>query len=579
MGKPRRPDFRESRAQAQSRTRLLLLGLAMVILLLLVLFNLAVWGVISLASPYFPAPGLAHLRDWMLPWGLLLSGALLATIAWGSYQRSREISRGGQWLAAQAGARPVNPDSMDLQERRLINVTEEMAIAAGCRVPPLYLLEQEAGINAMVLGHGGNREALVVTAGALRALPRDALQGLVAHEISHIVSQDARLNMQLLGLLGGLHYLYSLGRQYLGTTPSRAQGWWIFQSRSRQRSQPVIGALLCACGWLGTNLARLLSAAVCRQREWHADAEASRYTRQPRALGEALARIRTHEAGSHLQSALAHELNPLCIAEAVNSTNWLATHPPLLARMQRLGVHKHWKPPPLPPADPPADTLHARLTAAHAIDTLCPVSAAAKLRTLFAATASGTTLILDSEPAHTRFALLELLLLRAERLPAVSRRQLLDDLNRMLPEKASLPAFCYQSLVCHHLQDESNSTSASIKGFDRVRASLSLCLSLFCRLGAGGQAQTLFAQLEKDWFPLEQLTFQPRVNAQALSRAFAQLRGLSSWLKEPVMEAFTAAIEHDGRISVEEYELLRIAGLQLGMPVAMQADVVLESPI
>ena len=253
--------------------------------------------------------------------------ATLALIAGGSMVQSMRLAGGGAALARMMGARPVSRASTELAERRLLNVVEEMAIASGIAVPQVFVMEEQQAINAFAAGYSPSQAAVVVTRGTLDALNRDELQGVIGHEFSHILNGDMRLNLRLMGILGGILLLTTLGRM-LARSSSR--------SNSKGSSFVVLGIALIAIGYIGVFFGRLIQASVSRQREFLADASSVQFTRNPDCIGGALAKI--GQGGSRIEHPLAAEASHFFFGEAIASGfgRLMATHPPVRERLERI---------------------------------------------------------------------------------------------------------------------------------------------------------------------------------------------------------------------------------------------------
>jgi len=154
---------------------------------------------------------------------LFLSVAIgtLAVIGVGSAFKTMELAQGGSAVSSMMGGRLVNPNTTDLDERKLLNVVEEMALASGVPVPQVYVMDNEQGINAFAAGHTTSDATVTVTRGCMKLLTRDELQGVIAHEFSHILNGDMRLNLRLLGIIFGILCLAVIGRILLYTRSSR----------------------------------------------------------------------------------------------------------------------------------------------------------------------------------------------------------------------------------------------------------------------------------------------------------------------------------------------------------------------
>jgi Zn-dependent protease with chaperone function len=320
-------DFFAAEEAAKRRT-----GLLVVYFALAVLGTAAViWAGLSMVlftqapSPFHEAPMGLH------PFGPDLALAVTALVAvitgGGAAYHAVQLSDGGPAVARMLGGVPVDRGTKEPGERRFVNVAEEMAIAAGLPVPSLWVLPGEDGINAFAAGLTPDRAVVAVTRGALDRLTRDELQGVVAHEYSHVLNGDARLNVRLLAIIGGITVLAAIGRILLDS-----------RGRSRDRKGGVgaiiaVGIVLWIAGSVGAFFGRLIRAAVSRQREYLADASAVQFTRNPDGLAGALGKIA--QAGSRVTSALAPEAAHLFFANGLG-TDWLATHPPIKDRIERI---------------------------------------------------------------------------------------------------------------------------------------------------------------------------------------------------------------------------------------------------
>mgnify|MGYP003575515327 CR=1 FL=1 len=292
---------------------------------LIVLFALAVVGIVlAVDAAVLLATG---------SWKAVLSAmvATLAVVGSGSLYRIPPLGGGGAAVAAQMGGTWVPEDTHDPALRRLRNVVEEIAIASGVPVPRLFVLEQESGINAFAAGYSPSDAAVAVTRGALDRLNRDELQGVIAHEFSHVLNGDMRLNIRLMGVLFGIMMISLIGQRILlyGRGGGRS---------SRNVSVVLIAALVAVVvGGIGTFFGRMIKAGVSRQREYLADASAVQFTRQTAGLAGALKKIGGLPAGAQLnERADAEEVSHMLFGQGVALSGWFATHPPLIDRIRRL---------------------------------------------------------------------------------------------------------------------------------------------------------------------------------------------------------------------------------------------------
>ena len=245
---------------------------------------------------------------------------VLAVIFIGSAYKTNELAGGGGSVATLMGGRLVNSNTTDPDERKLLNVVEEMAIASGVPVPQVYVLNEERAINAFAAGHTPSDAAIGVTRGCIQMLSRDQLQGVIGHEFSHILNGDMRLNLRLIGIIFGLLCIATIGRVLLST-----------RSRSSRDNNalPLIGLALVLLGAIGVFFGRLIQAAVSRQREFLADASSVQFTRNPSGLSGALQKIGRYGFGSRLESEHAPDMCHMFFGNGVAEPFFglLATHP------------------------------------------------------------------------------------------------------------------------------------------------------------------------------------------------------------------------------------------------------------
>ncbi len=331
-------DFFQAQDRARSRTSLLVLYFAAAVIgIVLVLYVVALVAFDRVQAEMSGPEGYATPFAWWDPATFAaVAAGTVAVIGFGSLFKSLALRAGGSAVADSLGGVRIAPNTTDLKERRLVNVVEEMAIASGVRVPAIYVLPDESGINAFAAGWTPDDAAVAVTRGALDTLTRDELQGVIAHEFSHILNGDMRLNIRLIGLLFGILVLTVIGRVILrtggaGTRTSR-------NGKGNAAPMLLIGLALIIVGWIGVIFGRLIQAAVSRQREFLADASAVQFTRNPQGIGGALKKIGGLASGSRVANAHATESSHLFFANALASAAagpW-ATHPPLVERIRAI---------------------------------------------------------------------------------------------------------------------------------------------------------------------------------------------------------------------------------------------------
>lgn len=309
-------DFFAHQEQARRQTRRMLVMFGLAVALLVAATNVVV--LIGFGVPpdrYAAVIGVTSL-------------VALTVIGVASLYRISSLRAGGTAVALQLGATPVPAGTGDFSYQRLRNVVEEIAIASGVPMPDVFVLEGEDGINAFAAGYAPTDAAVTVTRGALDKLTRSELQGVIAHEFSHVLNGDMRLNIRLVGVVFGIVVLSMIGRR-------------ILQGGGRSRSRDAGGVMLVAValiviGWLGVACARIIKASISRQREYLADASSVQFTRDTGGIAGALKKIGALSAGSRLQAAGIDEVSHMLFGDGVGHSSLFSTHPPVLKRIRRL---------------------------------------------------------------------------------------------------------------------------------------------------------------------------------------------------------------------------------------------------
>lgn len=317
-------DFFAEQARVRESTRVLVMLFVAAVLAIVFAVDMLVAVVVG---PWVKIPHASLLAISTL--------AVLGLIAGCAAYRISSLSAGGKAVAEDVGGEPVPPDTQDPALRQLRNVIEEVAIASGTPVPDIYLMPDEPGINAFAAGYSPSDAAICVTRGCLHKLTRDELQGVIAHEFSHVLNGDMRLNIRLMGLLFGIMALSIIGRQM---TWSRGNtGIWDSEDdRNRLSAWFLIGIALMLIGSIGHFFGRLIQAGVARSRETLADACAVQFTRQTGGIAGALKKIAASAEGSRLQIANRHEIAHMMLGDVDHFSAWFATHPPLMERIRLL---------------------------------------------------------------------------------------------------------------------------------------------------------------------------------------------------------------------------------------------------
>lgn len=322
-------DFFEHQALARKRTGLLLFHFFVAVFLTVLALNALAW----LCTGAFASPPVTFGQWLHLPYWRWVTTIALLIMFTGSLVRYISLRAGGHVIAEMVHARRLRPDTADPQERMLLNVVEEMAIASGTPMPSVWVMDDEPGINAFVAGFEPTEAVLVITRGGLDAFSREELQGVVGHEFSHLLNGDMRLNLQLFAILSGVLLIGRIGEVILRNS---------VDTRDRNRTGGPMAFLLLAgialyvVGYAGLFCGRLIKAAISRQREFLADASSVQFTRNAQGIGEALLTIRNAGHGSLLHSPQAEDMSHMCIAGAIGLGGLLATHPPLDERIRAI---------------------------------------------------------------------------------------------------------------------------------------------------------------------------------------------------------------------------------------------------
>lgn len=324
-------NFFDHQDVARRNTRLLILLFGVAVVALVGLTVLVVAGVSGgMSAAESRAPG--QPTEFRFHWDIMLATAGLVTsaISLAVLYKWAVLRPGGKVVAEHLGGRRLSPDSRDPLERKLLNVVEEMAIAANMPVPPVYLLDNEPGINAFAAGYSPQDAVIGITRGCAEKLTRSQLQGVVAHEIAHILNGDMRLNIRIMAVLNGILFISHAGYILLRMGA-------FSRGRNDKNPLPFIGIALLIIGAIGVLFGNIIKAAVSREREYLADASAVQFTREPEGIAGALQQIGAVQQGSQVESKNADEAAHLFFGQAVS--RWMAmfaTHPPLKKRIKRI---------------------------------------------------------------------------------------------------------------------------------------------------------------------------------------------------------------------------------------------------
>lgn len=313
--------------------------------LLVFLFSLAVFVITGLVSVlsigiYYGVTGEPFDQNTAISYVLLCFAGVVLIVAISSMIRLSDLSsNGGRGVAESIGGKLISSNTIDAKHRRLLNVVEEMAIASGIPVPPVYVMQEERGINAFAAGMSIDDAVIGVTQGALDTFTRDELQGVIAHEFSHILNGDMRLNTRLIGVLFGITCIAHFGHLVLDNTHHTSRASRSSSDSDKGFAVIMLIAIVCLIlGWVGTLFGSMIKAAISRQREFLADASAVQFTRNDQGIAGALKKIGGCNAGSYLNAKASSQMSHMMFGQSNLSgfTGLFATHPPLEERIRRI---------------------------------------------------------------------------------------------------------------------------------------------------------------------------------------------------------------------------------------------------
>lgn len=368
-------NFFQQQDVARRNSRLLVLLFSLAVLGLILLTNAAVAAFLYFGDDYSiysgsrsGVSGFVSYFSWERFGGIGL--AITATVTLVVMVKWIQLSTGGKVVAESMGGIRILPQTRDQAERRCLNVVEEMALAANMPVPPVYVMNHERGINAFAAGIVPADAVVAVTRGTIDHLKRHELQGVIAHEFSHILNGDMRLNIRLAAMLKGITFIGDVGHILLRSNNRVRTG----RSGKNDAALPMLGLALWILGWLGGLAAGFIKAAISRQKEYLADAGAVQFTRDSGGIADALKVIGGYIPGSLVHAARAAEMSHIFFGQ-IEHHLWqlFSTHPSLQERIRRLDARwdgqyiqrqpKHYPNPTIEPSDV-AGTKRAALVAA-----------------------------------------------------------------------------------------------------------------------------------------------------------------------------------------------------------------------
>jgi len=559
--------------------------------------------------------------------------ALLITsvVLLGTLFRFIQLQAGGKAVAESMGGRLLVGQTSDPDERKILNVVEEIAIASGSAVPPVYLIEDDA-INAFAAGYKPQDAVIGITRGCIHNLSRDELQGVIAHEFSHIYHGDMRLNMRLIALLYGILLIGLIGSFLIRYGGNRSM------VRSSKDKSPIgilaLGVGLLVIGYSGTFFGNLIKAAVSRQREFLADASAVQFTRNPDGIAGALKKIGGNVHGSQLQNAHAAEFSHMYFGQGVKLYfNLMATHPPLEDRIKR--IQPNWDGEFAQSTyirsktftdEPSAMGFSATAATASALDIDAALNQIAQptpaqvvyardriaeIPTLlkeaaqvpFSARGLVIGLLLDRNQAlrqqqlellsdylsaadvkdltdvinittqldaSLRLPLVELSFTALKQLSAEQRPPFIDCLNALISadQKVSLMEWAIYRIVIHNMSVKHKQVRDRQLG--SMQTECQLLLSLIAYAGAPSEAEAGAAFVQaKVILNFPDFTLLPRgsITLADADKALEQLNLTKPLQKPQLLKAMSQCILHDGQVTISEAELFRAIADSLDCPI------------
>ena len=606
-------NFFQAQNKARQNTRLLTLLFIAAVVSLVILTNLLVLLFFT-ASP----PGMSlteQIANAPKELWLYTSAGVIGLIAVASGFKFLALQGGGKAVAESLGGVLIHQNTRDSQQRQLLNVVEEMAIAAGMPVPPVYLI-RENSINAFAAGFGIHDAVIGINQGTIDLLNRQELQGVVAHEFSHILNGDMRINLRIIALLNGILILGIIGGGLMRGS---------MFSRSRDRGGLIaLGIGLLIIGYGGTFFGQLIKAAVSRQREYLADASAVQFTRSSQGIANALKKIGAHSSGSHIESPKADENSHLFFGAIKSFSSMMATHPPLDARIRALDPT--WKPRKqgatrnqnpgaagsssfagVASAEPVSQfSGSANVDAARHLITTANAELSQASHDTFEARALVYAMLL-SEDAQIRNSQLELISQLAEAgvpglvpgiyqnvrrqdkqhkllhldqaiptLKEMSKQQyqrFYDLIGKLIVADQSVDIFEWvahrvlaQELYAHFVRPFRG--SGRISRANKVQKQVGLVLSLLATLGSSGddERQLAYRRGLAHWGGKQSMTRLDYFDYQELNQALDKLRDLNADLTQRFIDACAHVVNADGKLTADEFAVIKGVATALGCP-------------
>jgi Zn-dependent protease with chaperone function/uncharacterized tellurite resistance protein B-like protein len=586
-------DFFDRQDSARRASRWLVLWYLLAVLFVVACFDAAA-SLMHLAVTWGQWPPLrAH---------LLVSGTVAGVILAVTIRRMWQLSAGGPAVAAMLGAHYLERGRAIPAEARLLNVVEEMAIASGISVPPVYLMNHEDAINALVAGHTPNEAVIVVTRGAAQKLSRDELQGVMGHEFSHLLNGDMALNVRLVGLLAGIACFGEWGEALVYEVAKHNVG----KSREERGGgvlAAMFGAAIAFIGFPGLFAAEAIKAAIARQRELLADAASVQFTRNPDGIAGALDSVRYLKAGTTLASAVAVELSHMFFLPAIMRWWSWPSHPPIEERIRRvnprflqedyrrrrhaatyrdgrvavldgagnvvkvvggLGAAAALVEAPRPEHVDHARRLLERLSPTLKMRLAGPEAAAAAILELLAGHGE-----LAGVGRHQALLLIELALPALKQLPQQRRDAFLAEVNRVVEadRRVTLAEFVQATLLRQHLREGAGKPiPTKYRKVEEVAADVQLVLSLIAHASQGDAGAAHAKGKAVLGIDLPGPVPVAELSTARLGEALERLRHLQPFQKPRVLKACLETAAADGGFRLAEAELVRAVAATLDCP-------------
>ncbi len=577
-------DFFAQQDEARRASRWLVLWYLLAVAFVVACFNLAAALVYAAFSWGQLMPLAAHLA---------VSGVVAATILGVTLHRMWQMSEGGPAVAALLGAHYLDRSHCTPAEAKLLNVVEEMAIASGIAVPPVYLLRGETAINALVAGHTPNEAVIVATQGAVQQLSRDELQGVMGHEFSHILNGDMALNVRLVSLLAGIACFGEWGEAmvYAGAAEAAKKSR---EERGGEVLVALFGAAIAFIGFPGLFAAEAIKAAISRQRELLADAASVQFTRNPDGIAGALDSIRYLKAGTTLRTAYAIELSHMFFAPAI--VRWWAwpSHPPVEERIRRAhprfmqedyrctrhaSTYRDGRVAVLDGAGNVVKVMGGLGALAAVIEAPRPEhvdharrlleALPAQTRQRLATPEGAQQIVLEGLGQAQQLLIFELALPALKQLPQKRRDTFLAEVRRRVQadRKVTLAEFVQATLLRQHLREGAGKPiPTQFRKVEDVAQDAHVILSLIAHASRGdteaahAKGKAVLGVELPGALPAAELT------AARLETALERLRHLQPFQKPRVLKACVETAAADGRFRLAEAELVRAVAATLDCP-------------